>query len=813
VLPVLFEGQVKAVIELASFQRFGPTHQAFLGQLTESIGIVLNTIETNMRTEELLKQSQSLAGELQQRQEELQHTNNELEEKARLLAEQNREVERKNREVEQAKQELEEKAAQLALTSKYKSEFLANMSHELRTPLNSLLILAQQLSENLEGNLTGKQIEFAHTIYSSGSDLLTLINDILDLAKIESGTVTVDVDEMDFGDLRDYVERTFRPVAEAKGLDFTIELSRDLPKSMHTDLMRVQQVLKNLLSNAFKFTPAGKVSLRVAQSSAGWSADHETLNHARSVIAFSVSDTGIGIAPDKQRLIFEAFQQADGTTSRKYGGTGLGLSISREIARLLGGEIRLESVVGEGSEFTLYLPQPPVYMALEAMRQATAREGARSLLNAAPMISATLPRSLAAPSDEVGDDREDIADGDRVMLIVENDANFARVLLEKARDKGYKGVVALRGAAALGLARRYKPDAVTLDLLLGDVDGWAVLDLLKNDPEIRHIPVHIISVQEDRERARREGALSYLTKPVSNEELNTTLSNAEQFVRRPIKTLLIVEGDGERRTRFVEMVKGDGIECRAVGNAQEAREALAEQSFDCMVIDLDVPDVAGTQLIGELSKQRDLRELPIIVYTQKELTRRAETALKRAAKTLIVKSASSPERVLDEIALFLHRSTASLSEAQQQIVMQLHPIDAAFAGRRVLVVDDDVRNLFAITSLLERHSVEVLHAENGKDAIALLEKLPDIDVVLMDIMMPEMDGYDTMRAIRKNRRFRSLPIIALTAKAMKGDREKCIEAGASDYIPKPVASDQLLSLLQVWLHEGGSLSDGARLSA
>jgi len=513
VLPVLFEGQVKAVMELSSFEKFSAIHQAFLDQLVESIGIVLNTIEANTRTEDLLKQSQSLAKELQSRQEELQKTNLELQDKAKLLAEQNAEVERKNTEVEQARQALEEKAEQLALTSKYKSEFLANMSHELRTPLNSLLILADQLAHNEEGNLSSKQVEFARTIHASGNDLLSLINDILDLSKIESGTVSVDIAALRFDDLRDYVDRTFRHIAEGKELEFKIEVDPELPATMFTDSQRLEQVIRNLLSNAFKFTDRGGVTLTMAPVTDGWNPDHEVLNHARSVIALSVTDTGIGIAPEKQQIIFEAFQQADGSTSRKYGGTGLGLAISREIARLLGGEIRLASALGQGSTFTLFLPQTHVPM--RTVRKDT------SLPRPSPMLvqpydpaaqSETLELNDAPPETTIEDDRGRIERGDKVLLIVEDDPNYGRVLLEMAHEKGFKGVIAQRGTEALALVRELKPAAITLDVHLPDLDGWRVLDGFKIDLATRHIPVHVISVDDDPEPMRTAAAVGYLTK-------------------------------------------------------------------------------------------------------------------------------------------------------------------------------------------------------------------------------------------------------------------------------------------------------------
>src|SRR5881394_27427 len=560
VLTVVFEGQVKAVMELASFDEFSPAHQAFLDQLTESIGIVLNTIEANMRTEDLLKQSQSLAKELQSQQEELQQTNQQLAEKAKLLADQNVEVERKNREVELARQALEEKAKQLALTSKYKSEFLANMSHELRTPLNSLLILSDELSKNKDKNLTDKQVEFSRTIHDSGNDLLSLINDILDLSKIESGTVMVDAGNVPFRELQDYVERTFRHVAEVRKLEFAQEFDSELPRAMQTDAKRLQQILKNLLSNAFKFTERGNVSLKVAPAFEGWSPDIETLNRAKSVLAFSVTDTGIGIAPDKQQIIFEAFHQADGSTSRKYGGTGLCLTISREIARLLGGEIRLVSSPGMGSTFTLYVPQTFV-PAKPARRQAvTPAEHGPLVIPSDLGLPSSEPEPAAPAMSHCDDDTENIQPGDRVLLIVENDVGFARFLLDMAHEHLWKGLIATRGGDALSLVRRRLPAAITLDINLSDVDGWRVLARLKEDPATRHIPVYLITTEDERERGLRMGAIGALTKPLkSKEDLQAVLSRLASFIEPRTKNLLIVSHDETQRGKLVELLTQDAV--------------------------------------------------------------------------------------------------------------------------------------------------------------------------------------------------------------------------------------------------------------
>jgi HAMP domain-containing protein/signal transduction histidine kinase/CheY-like chemotaxis protein len=831
ILPVLFEGEIKAVLELATFDEFDQIRLTFLEQLAETIGIVLNTIEANMRTEELLKQSQALTENLQkqqdtltetnkrleqqthslrqseellrQQQDELTRKNIELEEKATLLSEQKAEVEQKNQEVEQAKVALEEKAEQLALISKYKSEFLANMSHELRTPLNSMLILSQMLMENQDGNLSGKQVGFAQTIHGSGSDLLDLINDILDLSKIESGTMQIDVGAVTFAELRKFVENAFRQMADIKGLQFDVEAAPGLPPAIQTDARRLQQVLKNLLSNAFKFTERGRVTLRMQVATGGWNPEQELLNAANTVVAFSVSDTGIGIPRDKHAVIFEAFQQGESGTSRKYGGTGLGLSISRQITRLLGGEIRLESTPGQGSTFTLYLPL--MYPAAPGTApEPSGATSAPSVAEGAALKSAapTPARAVLAPVVEraVADDRTNVQPGDRVLLIAEDDPSFAQILLDLAREMGFKGLVAQRADRALALVREYRPTAVTLDLRLPDADGWTILDRLKHDPATRHIPVHIISVDEGWQRGLRLGARDFLVKPATRESLSEALEGLHKFVDRPVKRLLVVEDD-EAQCRSIRELIGEGdVETVTVGTGEEALAKLQQDRFDCMVLDLGLPDMTGFQLVSRVKSEVGLRKLPTIVYTGKQLTRKEEAELQRLAESVVIKDAGSPERLYDETALFLHRITAELPEARRKMLEQLHRRDPVLTGRTVLVVDDDVRNIFALTTFLERSDMKVVYAESGRDGIARLQDSPEIDAVLMDVMMPEMDGYETMRAIRAIPTFGTLPIIAVTAKAMKGDREKCIEAGATDYIAKPVDMDQLLSLLRVCLY-------------
>jgi len=800
VLPVVFEGQVKAVMELASFDRFSPTHQAFLDQLTESIGIVLNTIEANTRTEDLLKQSQSLAKELQSQQQELQQTNQQLGEKAKLLADQNVEVERKNYEVEQARQALEEKAKQLALTSKYKSEFLANMSHELRTPLNSLLILSDELSKNKDQNLSAKQVEFSKTIHASGNDLLALINDILDLSKIESGTVMVDAGEVALRDLQDYVERAFRHFADTKKLDFEVERAIDLPKTIQTDAKRLQQILKNLLSNAFKFTDSGKVALSISPVIEGWSSDNETLNRAKTVLAFSVQDTGIGIPPDKQQIIFEAFQQADGSTSRKYGGTGLGLAISREISRLLGGEIRLTSAPGKGSTFTLYLPQNYVPVK-PSKRQAVIQPSAGKLeAYIAPELVEAGEASTAV-EDHFDDDADNILPGDQVLLIVENDASFAQLMLEMARESGFKGLISPRGTDVLEVARQRRIDAITLDINLNDIDGWRVLARLKDDLASRHVPVYIISTEEERERGLRMGAVGVLTKPLkSKEALREVFARIQRLIKPHTSHLLVAGKDETLRGETVSLLGGEDIQVTGTASGQETLAKLRDGHFEAVVIALELSDMGGFELIEEIKKDPHLGEIPIIVQVNRDLSKKEEAHLKRLGHAMNLKEVRSPERLLDEAALFLHRPLSSLPEEKRSVIQKLHETETVLKEKKILIVDDDIRNIFAMTSLLERYEMQILSAETGKVALDQLQANPDIDAVLMDIMMPDMDGYDTMRAIRKFARFRTLPMVAVTAKAMKGDREKCIDAGASDYIAKPVDSTELLSMLRLWLH-------------
>jgi HAMP domain-containing protein/CheY-like chemotaxis protein/signal transduction histidine kinase len=782
VVPIQYEGSVKGVIELASFREFNDIQLAFLDQLLESLGIVVATIEATMRTDELLRQSQSMAEELQTQQEELQQTNEELEQQARALKAQRDQVERKNREVELAKAELEEKAEQLSLTSKYKNQFLANMSHELRTPLNSLLILSRQLAENRDANLSDKQVEYAETIHQSGADLLALISEILDLAKIESGTMALHLVQVPISDITEYIDRSFRHVADDKKLGFAVEVADDAPSALVTDDMRLRQVIRNLLSNAFKFTEEGSVKVQIRPTEApvsrlgGPSPDGP-------MVAFSVVDTGIGIPADKQRIIFEAFQQADGGTSRKYGGTGLGLSISREIAHLLGGSLSVKSELGKGSIFTLIVP--------------VRRAQPASPLPPSPAAAET-PASLPPPPPTLADDRDKIQAGDRVLLVIEDDLTFAQILVDMSRARGFLAIAATSGADGLALARRYQPDAITLDIVLPDMDGWVLLDRLKRAPETAHIPVHVVSAVDAEDRAKVGGAVAVLRKPVEQAAFEALLAQIDAFIAKRVRRLLVVEDDEVSQLAITRLLAQGDVEVHSVATAEEALEVLADGDFDCVIVDLRLPGMNGSELVERIKDDPELKRLPVIIYTGKELSAEEDKSLGKLADSIIVKNERSAERLLDEATLYLKRHPGADEGPARALTPPTR--DEALKQRCVLIVDDDVRNIYALTALFETYEMRVLYAENGKEALERLKEHPEIEIVLMDIMMPEMDGYDAMRLIRKNPRLQKLPIIALTAKAMKGDREKCLEAGASDYITKPVDRDQLLSLMRVWLY-------------
>jgi len=816
ILPVLFENKVKAVIELASLDIFSETHLDFLSQLTESIGIVLNTIEANSRTEELLAQSQSLAGELKIQQEELRRTNDELQDKALLLVKQKNEVENKNKEVEEARRSLEEKAEQLTLTSKYKSEFLANMSHELRTPLNSLLILAQQLYENVEGNLTDKQIRYAKTIHSCGDDLIQLINDILDLSKIESGFITANISPVRFAEIASFVETTFKPISEARHLRFTIETDPRLPQSMETDLQRLNQILKNLLSNSFKFTEKGEVKLKIYEAGRNWKPGTISLDEARQVVAFAISDTGIGIPQEKQNIIFEAFQQAEGSTSRKYGGTGLGLSISRGLAELLGGTIELESVPGRGSTFTLFLPVESItglitreaseLTAYQQLQLGGDSNEIDTLLNSLRVTNEQVesPTKLNIVNEminDAGDDRSNILPGDKIVLIVEDDLRFGRIIIEKAHNYDMKAVVATNYLEVFDFINRFTPMAITLDVKLPDTSGWKVLDLLRNDLNYRHIPIHLISGEENKALALKRGARSFLLKPLEMEALDELFDDILSFSNKNARKILVVEDNEPDASQIRKMLQADNMEVTIAHTGKHALQENDIKNFDCIILDYTLPDISGIDLITQVSENKK-RLTPVIVYSAKDFNKKELYHLNRSSNTVLLKGVNSLEHLLEETVLHLHINHKELAPEKRRVIEQIRMKDDILTGKNVLVVDDDVRNLFALTTVFERYNINVVTAESGKEAIQIInDDKQKVDMVLMDIMMPEMDGYETTQKIRREHKNNTLPIIAVTAKAMKGDRQKCIEAGASDYITKPLKIDQLLSLMRVWFYK------------
>jgi HAMP domain-containing protein/signal transduction histidine kinase/CheY-like chemotaxis protein len=816
ILPVLFENKVKAVIELASLDAFSQTHQDFLSQLTESIGIVLNTIEANTRTEELLAQSQSLAGELKIQQEELRRTNDELQDKALLLVKQKNEVEAKNKEVEEARKSLEEKAEQLTLTSKYKSEFLANMSHELRTPLNSLLILAQQLYENAEGNLNDKQIRYAKTIHSCGDDLIQLINDILDLSKIESGFITANFSAVNFAEIASFVETTFKPISEARHLRFTIETDSKLPDAMDTDLQRLNQILKNLLSNSFKFTEKGEVKLKIYQANKNWKLGNNNLDNAEKVVAFAISDTGIGIPVEKQNIIFEAFQQAEGSTSRKYGGTGLGLSISRGLAELLGGTIELESYPLQGSIFTLFLPLENASGIITKETSANLNAYRQLQLGSEPAGIDTLLNSLRVTGEGVesdnltivnemindsGDDRNNMQPNDQIVLVVEDDLRFGKIIIEMAHQYNLKAIVATSYIEVFDFINRFTPIAITLDVKLPDTSGWKVLDLLRNDLNYRHIPIHLISGEENKELGLKRGARSFLLKPLENEALKELFEDIISFSKQEVKKVLVVEDNEIESSQMAKMLSNSNMEITIAATGKKALENNDIKDFDCIILDYTLPDISGLELLNRVSENKK-RNTPVIVYSAKDFNKKELHHLSRTSNSVLLKGVNSLESLLEETVMQLHIDHKELSPEKRKLIESIRFKNDILSGKTILVVDDDVRNLFALTTVFERYNINAITAESGKEAISIInEDKQKIDMVLMDIMMPEMDGYETTQKIRREHKNSTLPIIAVTAKAMKGDRQKCIEAGASDYITKPLKIDQLLSLMRVWFYK------------
>ena len=800
VLPLLHNDMLVGILEVGSFRVFSDDNLELLEQSREGLAIALSVNASRQLVNELLEQTQAQTEELRVQQEELQQTNEELEERAQMLEQQREQIRAKNRDVEEASRELQRKADELEQVSSYKSEFLANMSHELRTPLNSLMILSSLLKDNREGNLSSKQVEFAATINGAGRDLLNLINDILDLSKIESGHLEFHYEELVLPEICEQLEGLFHPIAGDKGIGFSVIRDESAPQIIIADSQRIQQILKNLLSNACKFTSQGSVSLRVYNPDTGE-------NRLKTpTVAFAVSDTGIGIPADKQSMIFNAFQQADGSTSRTYGGTGLGLSISRQLARTMGGEIYLTSEPGTGSIFTLYLP----VVGNSSIKPVI---GKLSLPVMPPVVA--VPQKPAEPATSRGkkldllpapipDDRDLVDDGVNRILVIEDDLTFAAVLSDMVHDRGFSVLVAADGESGIALAERYQPSAIILDVMLPYIDGWGVMRSLKDNPATRHIPVHFITCLEERQKAMNMGAIGYVTKPVSSEQLASVFGTLESAIEKTMKMLLIVEDDPAQVQAMVALLEDRNVTIKVADCGDKAIELLSTEQFDCIVLDLGLADMGAFELLERLKKLDPDRRIPVIIHTGRDLTHEDERRLHHYAESIIIKGAKSPERLLNEVTLFLHLVETSLDPGKQRMIRAALDKEAMLEGKKILIVDDDMRNIFSLSSALAEKNIVIFEAENGRESLKQLDAFPDIDLVLMDIMMPEMDGYEAMRAIRADARFRSLPIIALTAKAMKGDREECLKAGASDYIPKPVDIEKLFSLLRVWLYSTAS---------
>jgi len=832
ILPFLYEQEVKGVVEIGATKELSEIQVTFLEQVMASIGIAINTADSRNKMQILLKQSQqqseelqakhkemqqtneelqsqseelqSQSEELQAQQEELRQTNEILEERTHGLEQQKDEIQEKNRtlevnrvEMEKAQIEMEKtksaivlKAEELELASKYKSEFLANMSHELRTPLNSLLILAQLMADNKPGNLNEKQIEYAKTINSAGKDLLTLINDILDLSKVEAGKIEVQWENVLLPDLLTMIEQKFLPIAENKNLEFNTIIDANVNKTLCTDGQRLKQIINNLLSNALKFTSEGSVTITVNHPDKIPTSIEGNKLELNKTIAISVVDTGIGIPKDKQQSIFEAFQQADGSTSRKYGGTGLGLSISRQLSRLLGGELTVTS--DKGSTFTLYLPEIATTSVIESTPEPLLTKEKHFLPNFKPD---SIPKLQPIP-----DDRDDLKSADKSILFVEDDRKFSKILMELAADKDFKCLLAEDGITGVELAEKYKPSAIILDVGLPELNGWSVMERLKDNPETRHIPVHFMSAADQSMDAKKMGAIGYLLKPVSMEKLTDAFKQIEQFLTRTVKNLLIVTDIELHKQKIIELVNEDGIQIQQETTVKEAFQNLQTIPYDCIILDIDIQHGSGSKLLEMMHQERTHCQTPIIVYTDRDLTTEEETLLMRCSDEIPIKSVNSPERLLDEATLFLHQIEAKLPDDKRDMLHMVHDKEAILKHKKVLIVDDDVRNIYALATVLEECDMEVICSVNGQEGLNNLNQHDDIAIVLMDIMMPEMDGYEAMQEIRKQPKYRKLPIIALTAKAMKDDKAKCIEAGANDYLAKPVDADKLMSLMRVWLY-------------
>ncbi|MBI5848836.1 MAG: response regulator [Nitrospirae bacterium] len=791
-LPLLHNGQLVAAMELGTFRPFSDNELDFLSQAMEGIAIGLGVSHSRQRINELLEQTQQQTEELRVQQEELQQTNEELEERAEMLEQQGKQIQIKNREIEAASTELKRKAAELEKTSSYKSEFLANMSHELRTPLNSMMILSSLLIENKEGTLTDRQQEFAATIHSAGKDLLNLINDILDLSKVEAGRLELLYEDVETGAFCRNLEEMFRPQAGQKGLDFSVIVQESTPKKLRIDEQRTEQILKNLLSNAFKFTEKGSVELSIAAP-----AGANPLS--MPAVSFMVRDTGIGIEKDKHDLVFQAFQQADGSTSRKFGGTGLGLSISLQLARRMGGDITLESERGKGSTFTLYLP---------VSGKAADGPPAPTLLNA-PQTGMPAVAAQADSAETAGllqimrplpDDRDRLKKDDKSILIIEDDLNFARTLMTMVRDKGFGCIVAADGTSGIHLVETYLPSAVILDVMLPGMDGWSVMRSLKDNPATRHIPVHFITCLDERLKGMAMGAVGFFTKPVTPAQLEEVFSSIEKSVTKTMRRLLIIEDNAGEAQSMTSLLQDRSLEISVAGTGREAIDILGQRQIDCIVLDIGLPDMSGFDLLEHIHRDEKLRSIPVIIHTGRDLSHEEELKLQHYARSIIIKGAKGPERLLNEVTLFLHMVENDLPREKQKMIRAALDREAMLEGKKVLLVDDDMRNVFSLSSILSDKNMVIIEAENGKEALARIREHQDINIVLMDIMMPEMDGYEAIRAIRLDPRCRNLPIIAMTAKAMAGDQEKCIQAGASDYISKPLDIEKLLSLLRVWLY-------------
>lgn len=769
---------------------------------------------TNEELEEQTKVLKESEAELQAQQEELRVTNEELEERTKALESQQIEMQEKNDELHMAQQVVEDKAKELEIASKYKSEFLANMSHELRTPLNSILILSQLFANNKDGNLSEKQIESARAINSSGSDLLSLINEILDLSKVEAGKIDLHIEDVSFTNVETDITRLYQDIASDKGLDFQINIAGNLPDAIQTDSQRLQQILRNLLTNAFKFTHEGAVTLNIAQPSAETARQMQMPRE--SLVAFSVKDDGIGIKKEQHIAIFQAFQQADGSTSRKYGGTGLGLSISKELTHLLGGIIQLKSEEGKGCTFTVVFPvkykakeepvtPPPELPVIEHIDVQAPNSDAiqvteESLSRAEPEVLKPTVVTKPKPESYVEDDRQSIVPEDKTLLIIEDDRAFAGVMRDFGRERGFKCIVAETGETGLHFADFHKPSAIILDIGLPGIDGWTVMERLKENPNLRHIPVHFMSASDANLDAMRMGAIGYLTKPVDMKKLDKAFGNIEDIISKSVRRLLIVEDDEIQRESIKQLIGEDDVHIVAVSTGKHALDELETNRYDCMILDLGLEDITGFELLEAIRRSETAARVPIIVYTGRDLTVAEEKELNRYAESIIIKGVKSPERLLDESALFLHRVEAHLPAEQRGILKAVHDKESILSDKKVLLVDDDMRNVFALSSILEDKGMDITIARDGLESLDKLKENPDTDIVLMDIMMPKMDGYEAMQEIRKQRIHEKLPIIALTAKAMKGDRSKCIEAGASDYLAKPIDTDKLLSMLRVWLY-------------